>query len=111
MVLYVGETVLIKNAATFDGVVLTAADEQTVNITIYDSTGAVVEAETAMEWNATKVRWEYSWDTSPGGAPGGTALTPGTYRVRVYMLSIDGAENVEYSKIKLKVNPVPLPLN
>lgn len=106
MVLYVGETILIKHSATFDGVALTNVDEQTVTVTIYDSIPTVIVAEIPMTWNGTKTRWEYSWDTSPGAAPGGTPLDPGTYRAKVYMLSLDGAENWEYQKIKLKVNPV-----
>lgn len=106
MTLYAGETILIKHSATFDGVALTAALVQTVTITIYSSAGVIIEAETSMQWNATKVRWEFSWDTSPGAAPGGVKLDAGTYRAKVYVRSNDGAENWEFQKIKLKANPV-----
>jgi hypothetical protein len=101
MALYSGETILIKHSATMDGEALTSADVSTVSITIYNSDLDVVEAESPMIWNATKVRWEYPWDTSPT-----TALPAGVYRAKVYILSTDGAENWEYKKIRLKANPV-----
>jgi hypothetical protein len=105
MTLYSGETILIKHTASFDGVPMTDADVQTVTIVIYNSALQIVEEETPMVWDAAKVRWTHSWDTSPTGATP-TYLPAGTYRIKIYIRSIDGAENWEFGKVRLKVNPV-----
>jgi len=97
---------LIKHTALFDDVPLTAADVQLVTITIYNAAEQVVEPEIPMTWNAAKTRWEFGWDTSPGMSPGGVPLAPGRYRLKVYILSVDGAENFEWAKIRLKASPI-----
>lgn len=106
MALYVGETILITHTATFGDVALTDDLVSAVTVTIYDSVGDVVVTESTMVWDDTTERWEYVWDTSPSVAPGGTALDPGAYRAKVYVLGLNNEENWEYKKIRLKVNPV-----
>jgi len=82
---------------------LTSADVDGVYVSIYNSDGDMILDETEMVWNVTQERWEFDWDTSEGATP--TGLEAGTYRAKVTVYS--GADiNWEFSKIKLKRNPV-----
>jgi hypothetical protein len=105
MAIYAGETLIITNSMTLDGVALEEADVESVEIVIYDSTGAVVVEQAPMSWNGTDERFEYRWDTSPGGSTP-MALDPGTYRAKIIVYGADGQENWEYVKIRLARNPV-----
>lgn len=105
MAIYAGETLIITNTMTLDGRALTEEDVESVEITIYDSAGLIIVEQTMMSWNETDQRFEYKWDTSPGGSTP-MALDPGSYRARIMVYGPNGEENWEYAKIRLARNPV-----
>lgn len=100
MTLYAGETFVVTHTATNDSVALDDTNVESVTVTIYDSDGAEVVAETEMTWDATQERWEYVWDTG-----GSTPIDAGTYRAKVLITTLD-TENWEYRRIRLARNPV-----
>jgi len=71
MAIYAGETVVFVTSATQvddANTPLTDADVTSATITIYDSSdSSEVLASTAMVWNATDVKWRYSWTTATAG--------------------------------------------
>jgi len=100
MTKYVGEPVKIIQTAKNDGRALLPADVTAVWVTLFDATGAVVVAETAMSWDAGNLRWQYLWST--------VGLVAGTYRTRVRIEGIDGGSVWEYKRIRLSRNLVPV---
>lgn len=105
MAIYAGETLIITNTMTLDGRALDEDDVESVEIVIYDSAGEVVVEQTLMSWNQVDSRFEYRWDTSPGGSTP-MALDPGSYRAKIIVYGDEGEENWEYVKIRLARNPV-----
>lgn len=105
MAIYAGETLIITNSMTLDGGALSDEDVASVEIVIYDSQGEVVVPQSPMSWNGEEGRFEYRWDTSPGGSTP-MALEPGTYRAKIMVYGVNGEENWEYKKIRLARNPV-----
>ena len=97
---YAGETLVISNTATQDGVAVTDDDVEGVSIIIYDSEGEIVVAETTMTWDAVQERWEYVWDTD--------GLDPATYRARCIMDGVGATLNWEYKRVRLARNPVTI---
>lgn len=102
MAIYAGETLIITNTMTLDGVAVEEEDVDSVTVTIYDSAGDLVVEEIPMSWNSTDSRFEYQWDTSPAGVQ----LENGTYRAKIMVYGLAGEENWEYMKIRLARNPV-----
>ncbi len=100
MTKYVGEPVKITHTATSDLRALLPGDVTAVWVSLFDATGAVVVAETAMTWDAARLRWQYLWST--------VGRLAGTYRARVRIEGIDGGSVWEYKRIRLSRNPVPV---
>lgn len=98
---YAGETLVISNTASVDGVAIGESDVEGVYITIYDSDGDIVVEETEMIWDDTQSRWEYVWHT--GGA---TPIDFGSYRAKCIVDGVGATLNWEYKKIRLARNPV-----
>lgn len=105
MAIYAGETLIITNSMTLDGAALELADIDSVEVVIFNKDLEVVVEQTPMSWNATDGRFEYKWDTSPGGSTP-NAIDPGTYRAKVIVYGLSGEENWEFTRIRLARNPV-----
>jgi hypothetical protein len=105
MTLYAGEKLIVTHTATLEGTALTDAEVTSVTITIYNSAGTELVAETTMSWDATDARWEYVWVTDDGAATP-TALPTGTYRAKVVVTDLTSKQNWEYKRIRLASNPV-----
>lgn len=98
MTLYAGEIVKVTHTALADSTPLAPEDITAVWITIWNADREVVVAETAMSWDAAKLRWQYLWQT--------TTATVGTYRARVRIEGVDGGSVWEYKRIRIARNPV-----
>jgi hypothetical protein len=100
---YAGAPVLIATTAKgFDGEVLTDVDVNGLQVSIYDSTGALVHGPVAMTWNDAKQRWQYEWDT--------TDFTYGTYKAEVDLIANDNLPTPEFIRIRLAKRPVSPPV-
>lgn len=104
MTTYAGETVIITQTATLNGEAVEVADVDQVTVAIFDREGTEVIVETQMSYSTEEERWEYQWDTSPGGSTP-LAIAPGTYKAKIVMYGLDDAENWEWLRIRLARNP------
>lgn len=99
---YAGETYLIEHVAEIDGVPMDDTDVDGVNITIFDSAGEEVVAETPMTWEPTDENWQYVWFTGGRADP----IDPGTYKALCVIDGLGSSENWEVKKIRLARNTV-----
>lgn len=98
---YAGEVFRVVTTSTdFDATSLVPADIDSMWVTIYDSTGAEVLAQTEMTWSVDETLWYYLWNTSS------PPVTAGNYRIKVALIDLDGHENWEIKKARLAKTPV-----
>lgn len=106
MTTYAGETVIITQTASINGTELVMEDVDRVTVAIFDREGTIVVSETQMSYNPDEERWEYKWDTSPGGSTP-NAISSGTYKAKIVVYGLeDDDENWEILRIRLARSPV-----
>lgn len=99
MTRYNGERLMICHTAIKDGAALVPADVDGVFVTVLTKDWTIEELEEVpMTWNAAKARWEYPWVTADVDA--------GVYNVKVRILGVDGGSDWEYTKVRIKADPV-----
>jgi hypothetical protein len=102
LTLYAGETTQIRiSAIDFDQLTaLTDADVTSVFVTIFNSDGDEVLAETEIDYDVGEGAWIYNWDT--------TGRDPGGYRAKIeaYGTGATPPYSLEFKRIRLNRRPV-----
>ncbi len=107
MAIYVGELARITvTGKSFTAISVSPDDIDAVYMTIYDSTGTEFINEREMTWQPDEELWYWLWVSTVDEVDGSTAIDPGSYRVKIRLLDLDGHSSVEYLRVRLARNPV-----
>lgn len=92
--MFVGETVRVYGAlTTWVGAEASEVDVASMDLAVTNDSQATVY-EQAMDYDSDESRWVAQWDT--------TGVEPGTYRLQMTSVDLDGAISVDIRTVKLE---------